>query len=155
MDNYNSFEDYHSYDEYNPQESNPFFADFIKYIIDKYNVVVDYIKKFYCPYNNYKLDEIKKAEKKKSINNIENKNINLINDIINDDSKLGCTLIFNESNNITKSQSENILKLNYKNNSEVNNSDGEKYELLEFSNKDKEIYMKELKRSTSESYFFF
>ena len=153
MDLYYNNDNYSSYDEYNPQDTNPFFADVVQFIIDKFNSIYEYLLQFI---NYDKIDKISDKSENNLISN--NENILQIHDIeengksdniknVNDD-ELGCTLIFN-SKNINKSQSESVIR-NYK----KKKSDEDIYEILDFTNKDRENYMKELKKSTSVNSFF-
>ena len=153
MDLYYNNDNYSSYDEYNPQDTNPFFADVVQFVIDKFNSIYEYLLQFI----NY--DKIDKISDKSENNFIsKNENISQTHDIeengiseniknVNDD-ELGCTLIFS-SKNINKSQSESVIS-NYK----KKKSDEDIYEILDFTNKDRENYMKELKKSTSVNSFF-
>ena len=153
MDLYYNNDNYSSYDEYNPQDTNPFFADVVQFLIDKFNSIYEYLLQFI---NYDKIDKISDKSENNFISN--NENILQIHDIeengksdniknVNDD-ELGCTLIFN-SKNINKSQSESVIR-NYK----KKKSDEDIYEILDFTNKDRENYMKELKKSTSVNSFF-
>ena len=172
MDIYYSYENYDEYYFDNNDDhidaSREIFADIFNFFVNKFYSFINYFSDFYY------INKLNKLENNKNVNetnsNEETQHHENNTSILDNDEELGCRLVFNHESKINKTQSEIKLKSNYlkikkKDKGDVledsddvsqsidtENNDNDNYEILDFTNKDNELYLNEIKKSRS-SYF--